>query len=82
MLLKHRLKDQGERSVIEIVKQYGELPPITCYPGQLNQVFMNIIANAIDAFDDLYQNRSVEEINAASPHTITITTSIQHDNKP
>ncbi|NEU79496.1 response regulator [Nostoc sp. UIC 10630] len=79
MLLKHRLKDQGERSVIEVVKQYGELPPITCYPGQLNQVFMNIIANAIDAFDDLYQNRSVEEIAAASPHTITIATSIQHE---
>lgn len=79
MLLKHRLKDQGERSVIEVVKQYGELPPIICYPGQLNQVFMNIIANAIDAFDDLYQNRSVEEIAAASPHTITIATSIQHE---
>jgi signal transduction histidine kinase len=78
MLLKHRLKDQGERPIIEVVRQYGELPPISCYPGQLNQVFMNIIANAIDAFDDLHQNRSVQEISAASPHTITIATSVQH----
>ncbi|WP_431356804.1 hybrid sensor histidine kinase/response regulator [Komarekiella delphini-convector] len=74
MLLKHRLKDQGDRSKIEVVTQYGELPPITCYPGQLNQVFMNIIANAIDAFDDLYQNRSDQKI----PNTIMITTSVEH----
>ncbi|MBN3908172.1 MAG: hybrid sensor histidine kinase/response regulator [Nostoc sp. NMS1] len=78
MLLKHRLKDQGERPIIEVVKQYGELPPISCYPGQLNQVFMNIVANAIDAFDDLYQNRSVQEIATANPYTITIATSVQH----
>ncbi|OYE01554.1 hybrid sensor histidine kinase/response regulator [Nostoc sp. 'Peltigera membranacea cyanobiont' 232] len=76
MLLKHRLKGQGNRSKIETIKQYGELPPITCYPGQLNQVFMNIIANAIDAFDDLHQNHSVQEIAAAVPHTITIATSV------
>ncbi|MCW5316237.1 response regulator [Nostoc sp. KVJ3] len=78
MLLKHRLKDQGDRPKIEVVKQYGDLPPITCYPGQLNQVFMNIIANAIDAFDDLYQNRSIQDITAAVPHTITIATSFEH----
>ncbi|AVH65176.1 hybrid sensor histidine kinase/response regulator [Nostoc sp. 'Peltigera membranacea cyanobiont' N6] len=76
MLLKHRLKGQGNRSKIETIKQYGELPPITCYPGQLNQVFMNIIANAIDAFDDLHQNHSVQEISAAVPHTIAIATSV------
>jgi signal transduction histidine kinase len=81
MLLKHRLQDQGERSKIEIVKQYGELPPITCYPGQLNQVFMNIIANAIDAFDDLHQNHSVQEIVAAAPHIITIATSVEYQQK-
>jgi signal transduction histidine kinase len=81
MLLKHRLQDQGNRPKIEVIKEYGNLPPINCYPGQLNQVFMNIIANAIDAFDDLYQNGSVKNIAAATPQTITITTSVEHQQK-
>ncbi|ALF53335.1 chemotaxis protein CheY [Nostoc piscinale CENA21] len=77
MLLKHRLKDQGDRPKIEVVAQYSELPPITCYPGQLNQVFMNIIANAIDAFDDLHQNVSKQAISPCQ-YTITITTSVDN----
>ncbi|MBD2450976.1 hybrid sensor histidine kinase/response regulator [Nostoc sp. FACHB-152] len=81
MLLKHRLKDQGDRPKIEVVRQYGELPPINCYPGQLNQVFMNVIANAIDAFDDLHHNRSNREIGTACPHTIVITTSVNDQQK-
>lgn len=73
MLLKHRLKDIGERPKIEIIKNYSDLPPITCYPGQLNQVFMNIVANAIDAFDDLHlANNSTANL----PYCITITTSV------
>lgn len=47
LILGHRIK-QG----IEIIKQYGELPPIECYPAQLNQVFMNILNNAIDVLED------------------------------
>ncbi len=77
MLLKHRLKDQGERPKIEVVTQYNNLPPINCYPGQLNQVFMNIIANAIDAFDDLYEVRPYQQKSLTVPHTITITTSVE-----
>jgi len=49
MILRHRTKAIGNRKAIEICKSYGELPSIYCYPGQINQVFMNIIANAIDA---------------------------------
>ncbi|ABA22177.1 Response Regulator Receiver Signal Transduction Histidine Kinase [Trichormus variabilis ATCC 29413] len=79
MLLKHRLKDQSDRPKIEVIKEYGTLPPITCYPGQLNQVFMNIIANAIDAFDDLHQKFSDQEIKASEPHTITINTSVDQE---
>jgi signal transduction histidine kinase len=52
LILKHRLQAQDHRSEVEIVKTYGELPHILCYPGQLNQVFMNLLANAIDAFDE------------------------------
>ncbi|MBD2493908.1 response regulator [Nostoc sp. FACHB-280] len=76
MLLKHRLKDQGDRPKIEVATQYSELPPITCYPGQLNQVFMNIIANAIDAFDDLHENAAKQGI--VGQYTITITTSVDN----
>ncbi|RCJ37776.1 hybrid sensor histidine kinase/response regulator [Nostoc punctiforme NIES-2108] len=75
MLLKHRLKGNGDRTKIQVVTQYGELPPISCYPGQLNQVFMNIIANAIDAFDELHQKNSNQDITAV-PSIITITTSL------
>ncbi|MEH1930752.1 hybrid sensor histidine kinase/response regulator [Nostoc sp.] len=75
MLLKHRLQGKGDRTKIQVVTQYGDLPAITCYPGQLNQVFMNIIANAIDAFDELNQNHSDQDI-AACPRLITITTSV------
>ena len=52
LILRHRLKAVGNRPAIDIHKDYAELPAITCYPGQINQVFMNILANAIDAMDD------------------------------
>ncbi len=73
LILKHRLKDNETRPAIEIVKQYGDLPQLWCYPGQLSQVFMNLMANAIDAFDEFNQGRSYEEIKA-NPNIITITT--------
>ena len=40
------------KNKIEIIKNYGDLPLVECYPGQLNQVFMNILSNAVDAIDD------------------------------
>lgn len=52
MILQHRLKANGERPAIEVIKSYGVLPQINCYLGQMNQVFMNILANAIDALDE------------------------------
>ncbi|WP_374703972.1 response regulator [Nostoc sp. CENA543] len=79
MLLKHRLKDQGNRPKIEVVAKYSDLPPISCYPGQLNQVFMNIIANAIDAFDELHQHRLEHNIAHDTTNIITITTSFKHE---
>lgn len=51
MILKHQLQANGHRPPIELVKEYGELPAVECYPGQLNQVFMNLLANAIDALE-------------------------------
>lgn len=53
MILQNRLKAKPNRSGIEVIKSYGELPPIECYAGQLNQVFLNILTNAIDALEDV-----------------------------
>ncbi len=49
LILQHRLRRIGDNPGIEIIKEYQQLPLIKCYPGQLNQVFMNLISNAIDA---------------------------------
>ncbi|MHC5858740.1 ATP-binding protein [Nostoc sp.] len=59
MILHHRLKADVRRPAIEIIKDYAKLPFIECYPGQLNQVFMNILANAIDALEESMQNGGV-----------------------
>lgn len=53
LILRHRLKANGQNAEIEIVKEYGNLPLIECYAGQMNQVFMNILSNAIDALEEL-----------------------------
>ncbi|MEH2372117.1 sensor histidine kinase [Nostoc sp.] len=52
MILQHRFKANGDRPRIEVIKNYGVLPDINCYIGQMNQVFMNILANAVDAVDE------------------------------
>ncbi|MEM7793383.1 MAG: GAF domain-containing protein [Cyanobacteria bacterium P01_C01_bin.118] len=52
LILKHRLKAGKQRPTINVVKSYGDLPVIRCYASHLNQVFMNILVNAVDAFDE------------------------------
>lgn len=49
LILGHRLKAEAHRPAIEVIRNYADLPLINCYAGQLNQVFMNILGNAIDA---------------------------------
>ena len=51
VILSHRLKADTTDEPIEVIKKYGNVPPINCHPSQLNQVFMNILANAIDALE-------------------------------
>lgn len=65
LILQHRLKRQGNSPPIEVVKKYGDLPLVECYPGQLNQVFMNIISNAIDALDN-HNTKSSRQITIAT----------------
>jgi len=52
LILQHRLQSKKTNTTIQVMRDYGTLPPVACYPGQLNQVFMNILANAIDALED------------------------------
>ncbi|MEH2261906.1 trifunctional serine/threonine-protein kinase/ATP-binding protein/sensor histidine kinase [Nostoc sp.] len=78
LILRHRLKANETRPAIEVVTNYGNLPPVECFPGQLNQVFMNILANAIDALDESNQGRSFAEVQA-NPNCITILTSVENE---
>ncbi|MDZ8187157.1 MAG: response regulator [Nostoc sp. ChiSLP02] len=78
-ILNYRLKSRPDHPGIEIVKNYGQLPLVECHAGQLNQVFMNVLANAIDALDEHNQNRSFEEIQK-QPSRIEITTKVIGDN--
>ncbi|MDA0267451.1 MAG: ATP-binding protein [Cyanobacteria bacterium] len=75
LILKYRLKANEYRPAIEVLRDYGELPPVECFPGQLNQVFMNILANAIDVFDETAQKLSFEELED-QPQQITIQTAV------
>jgi signal transduction histidine kinase len=52
MILQHRIKPRSGQGKIHICKHYGSIRQVECYPGQLNQVFMNILANAIDALEE------------------------------
>ncbi|MCC5634343.1 hybrid sensor histidine kinase/response regulator [Nostoc sp. CHAB 5844] len=78
MILKHRLKASKVRPEIEVMRNYGNLPSITCFSGQLNQVFMNILTNAIDALEESNIGRSYSEIEQ-NPNQILITTSLSED---
>jgi len=67
LILHYRLKPKANAFGIEIVKHYGTLPPVDCYPSQVNQVFMNILSNAIDALEEIGEQ-------VHQPGIITITT--------
>jgi two-component system NtrC family sensor kinase len=75
MILQSRIKEKPEHPAVQIIKNYSDFPQVGCYPGQLNQVFMNIIVNALDAFESFNKNRSYAEIEQ-NPNIITLSTEI------
>ncbi|MEH1967228.1 ATP-binding sensor histidine kinase [Nostoc sp.] len=81
MILQHRLKADHNRPAIQIIKNYAYIPSVKCYLGQLNQVFMNILANAIDALEEANIGRGFLEIQETYPNIITIETYLEIDNE-
>uniref|UniRef100_A0A7C3KDN2 histidine kinase n=1 Tax=Oscillatoriales cyanobacterium SpSt-418 TaxID=2282169 RepID=A0A7C3KDN2_9CYAN len=79
MILQNRLKAKSDRVGIQVIKNYGDLPEIECYPGQLNQVVMNILTNAIDALEE-HLKQHQEPDNFYTP-TITIQTELLGNNQ-
>ena len=73
LILQSRFQTKDDHRGIEIIKDYGNLPLVECYPGQLNQVFMNVLNNAIDAQEDYNTQISAEELQRP-PSAITIRT--------
>lgn len=86
-ILQNRLKAHGKYPAIQVIKEYGNLPKVECYAGQLNQVFMNLLSNAIDAIASRFVDEALEKLNidplnveCKSPNVATSTISL--DNSP
>jgi len=76
LMLQHQFRKTINRNAIEIIKKYGDLPPITCYPSELNQVFMHLLNNAVDTLDEQAENFQAKNKAAdfKNTHTISIST--------
>ena len=71
LILQHRIKAKSDRETIEIIKEYGNLPLVECYASSLNQVFMNLIGNAVDALEmgQIERGMSVSGLGASATVT-------------
>lgn len=86
MILQSRFKGNNQRPTIEIIKEYDNLPLVECYAGQLNQVFMNILSNAIDALEESFiicpiLGENARRIEQRTPPHICIRTELQQPNQ-
>ncbi|MBD2120997.1 HAMP domain-containing protein [Trichocoleus sp. FACHB-262] len=75
LILQHRIKARSDRPEVEVVKDYAQLPLVECYAGQLNQVFMNILVNSLDAMDEKHAKCTDQEMKD-NPNRIAIRTSM------
>ncbi|MEG3980670.1 CHASE domain-containing protein [Microcoleus sp. T3B2] len=82
MILDSRLKPKGDFPGIKLIKEYGNLPLVECWAGQLNQVFMNVLSNAIDVLSDEENQKRLENhaSNSAFLPTIRIRTELLSSN--
>lgn len=83
LILQNRLKPKGKYPGVTVIKEYGNLPPVECYAGQINQVFMNILSNAIDALENCTvegteQRLSQESHEDGERHNLLNTSSSTH----
>jgi signal transduction histidine kinase len=78
LILQNRLKAKPNHPEIKVIKNYEKIPLVECYPGQLNQVFMNIISNSIDALDSYNEQRYSQEIRE-HPSSINISTTVEDE---
>jgi len=78
MILQHRLQDEADQTIIKVVKEYEDLPKIECFAGRMNQVFMNILTNAIEALQS--PKSWANDLDNSSPiPTISICTKLLSD---
>jgi len=78
LILQSQFKSKPDHPDVQIVKNYGNLPLVECYPGQLNQVFMNVITNALDAIYERDKKRALDEIKQ-QPSVINIATEVTNN---
>ncbi|MFN6461057.1 MAG: AAA family ATPase [Nostoc sp. DedVER02] len=76
MILQNRLKPEPGSLGIQVIQEYGNLPLVECYPGQLNQVFLNLIANSIDSLEEFNKHRTDAD-RTRQPSIITIRTAVE-----
>ncbi len=86
LILQNRLKAKSEHPGIKVIKEYGNLPGVECYPGQLNQVFMNLLVNAIDALEESVVRSHISvvknnEQRTVEDRTIRIRTQVTENNR-
>nr|WP_242031406.1 ATP-binding protein [Coleofasciculus sp. FACHB-T130] len=73
LILQHRMKAKGGNQGIELIKEYGNLPLVECHAGQMNQVFMNILNNAIDVLEEYsYQHLAIATIENLHTHSLEL----------
>ena len=82
VILAHRLKTQPDRPAITVQREYGPIPDIECHAGQLNQVFMNILGNAIDAIEEAWEDTAWKQPELKPLRTITIKTQLMEQASP
>ena len=82
LILQHRLKAQPYRPAIELIRDYGNIPKVKCFPSQLNQVFMNLLANGIEALEENIAVKSNTEVGSQQLMLKIITKAITLNDQP